>query len=634
MYVCLHLVHFLIFFLHLPYFSLMKSFSTVLRLLAFLVIGTSATAVIAQPANNECAGAVNLVVQPYAASGCPGSATGTTVAATASTVPASASFPSSSDDDVWYIFTATATAHVVRFCNVTFPVGAAVPISITLHPVGCTAADIQITGSNQNLTVTAGTANGSLTALTIGTTYHLRVMANGTASRVNFDVSILEAPNAPGCSVLNSPANGATNVAVQGNPLVWTAPVTGGPPTAYDLYFGTVNPPALLGTLSAPATTITIVNQSYNTTYYWYIVPKNAGGSATGCNTTIFSYTTGAAPAPPPNDECAGAISITNGAAQFVNPGPKTAESATQSQAAILCAGATSTSANDVWFSFTTDADGGDVTISVVPSIAVDLVIEGFTTAGQCTGASVCADAQVTAGPLTNGGETLTMTGLSLHGGGSADNTATHYFRVYRYNSTFTDYSLNITAAAGTALPLELKSFTGQVQGSMNVLNWETLTEQNVQTHIVERSADGLRWTEVGRVNAKGNSQVSAKYSLEDRTPLSKAYYRLRSVDFDGKESRSNSIVLTRDGERFGITSVYPSPTTDNVTVQFNSTEEEKVTVRIMDMTGRLVMQQVVEAVKDVNELPVTLHGLQAGIYSVTVSNVSGVSAPVRFVKQ
>ncbi|MCY7330805.1 MAG: T9SS type A sorting domain-containing protein, partial [Saprospiraceae bacterium] len=67
---------------------------------------------------------------------------------------------------------------------------------------------------------------------------------------------------------------------------------------------------------------------------------------------------------------------------------------------------------------------------------------------------------------------------------------------------------------------------------------------------------------------------------------------------------------------------------------QFNSTSEEKVTVRVLDMTGRLVLEQYTETVKDINELPIVLTGLQAGVYSMTVSNSTGVSAPMRFVKE
>ncbi len=183
-------------------------------------------------------------------------------------------------------------------------------------------------------------------------------------------------------------------------------------------------------------------------------------------------------------------------------------------------------------------------------------------------------------------------------------------------------------------LPLALTSFRGEVLEHTNMLRWETATEKNVQNHIVERSADGANWIVIGSKAGQLNSSISTKYLLEDRAPLAKAYYRLRSVDVDGKEYPSNNILLVRNNEHFGITSVYPSPTTSNVTVQFSATTEEKVTVRVMDMTGRLVMEQYTESAKDANKLLLTLNGLQSGVYSVTVSNSTTVSTPVRFVKQ
>ncbi len=184
------------------------------------------------------------------------------------------------------------------------------------------------------------------------------------------------------------------------------------------------------------------------------------------------------------------------------------------------------------------------------------------------------------------------------------------------------------------ALPLELTSFDGETLPLSNMLYWETKTEKNVQTHLIERSADGAHWTEIGRKPGQANSNLPLKYTLEDRAPVTKAYYRLRSIDFDGQESKSNTILLTRKSDHFGITSVFPSPTVDNVTVQFTALQEETVTIQVLDGTGRLVLTQSVDAVQDINERLLPLNGLQAGIYTVTVTNSAGVSAPVRFVKQ
>ncbi len=202
-------------------------------------------------------------------------------------------------------------------------------------------------------------------------------------------------------------------------------------------------------------------------------------------------------------------------------------------------------------------------------------------------------------------------------------------------DATYTAGTVTIyVCPTGQALPLELKSFTGKTESTSNTLLWETLTEKNVQSHIVERSVDGIKWMEVGKTAGQMDSQSPVKYELEDRAPLAKAYYRLRSVDYDGAENFSNTIVLTRKGEHFGIAAAFPSPTKDQVTVQFTSLTEENVTIRVMDISGRLVLVQEYAADNGINEAILQLDGLQAGVYLVRISNATSTAEPMRIVKE
>jgi hypothetical protein len=187
----------------------------------------------------------------------------------------------------------------------------------------------------------------------------------------------------------------------------------------------------------------------------------------------------------------------------------------------------------------------------------------------------------------------------------------------------------------GQALPLELKSFAGRNERTYNLLEWVTLTERNVATHIVERSANGSTdWQELGRVASKGDSQSEAAYQFEDRNPLSQAYYRLRSVDFDGQENRSNIVRLERKGEGYGISTLFPSPTTADLTVQFNTNEEQSLRLRVTDVAGRLVLEQQLDAAKGFNSSSLNVAALQAGVYFVSLDNGTALSEPMRFVKQ
>lgn len=106
----------------------------------------------------------------------------------------------------------------------------------------------------------------------------------------NIKVGEYTVPDAPNCATLITPTNGETNVInTPTTNLAWTASTTGGNPTSYDLYMGIDSSAnTLIGTTSS--TDINITNLAAATTYYWKIIPKNAGGIASGC--TVYSFTT------------------------------------------------------------------------------------------------------------------------------------------------------------------------------------------------------------------------------------------------------------------------------------------------------------------------------------------------------
>jgi len=104
-------------------------------------------------------------------------------------------------------------------------------------------------------------------------------------------------PAVPGCAANATPAANSfvTNTSIT---LSWSA-VTGA--TGYDVYFGTTSTPT-----TTIATNVTATNFSHtipataNATYYWYIQPKNAAGSATSCTSSVTSFTYITIQAPPP----------------------------------------------------------------------------------------------------------------------------------------------------------------------------------------------------------------------------------------------------------------------------------------------------------------------------------------------
>ena len=372
-------------------------------------------------------------------------------------------------------------------------------------------------------------------------------------------------------------------------------------------------------------TAITIssgVAQAYLTgltagTTYFLRVWTGGTGNAASFNICIIDP-----PPAPPNDLCLGATPLTpTGTLSYTTQ--STGGATADSGPGVCTISAFGAPLNAVWFSFVQPAGLTFMTVQVDGNTGFDAVLSIINACGV-TGnpaGGTCVD-----NSADGGVESRSLTGLTPGN--------TYFIQVHDYQGDALITSTFRISVFNVALPIELKSFSGKTTPTSNMLQWETLTEKNVQWHIVERSVDGIKWIEVGRKPGQMDAQSPVKYELEDRAPLAKAYYRLRSVDYDGAENFSNSIVLTRKGEHFGITAAYPSPTKNELTVQFASLAEETVTIQVTDFAGRLVLTQEFDADNGINEAVLQLANLQTGVYLVRISNATATAEPMRIVKE
>ncbi len=138
------------------------------------------------------------------------------------------------------------------------------------------------------------TATPVVTGLTTAGTYIFYLQAKDNSgvnaySGVTVIVNPLGTPTVPACVTNTAPAAGTTLATQNTATLTWNT-VAGA--TSYDVYLaaGTGTPAVLVTNTTASTYTVNLLNA--NTTYSWYIAPKNAVGVATGCaasNTTTFT---------------------------------------------------------------------------------------------------------------------------------------------------------------------------------------------------------------------------------------------------------------------------------------------------------------------------------------------------------
>jgi hypothetical protein len=132
--------------------------------------------------------------------------------------------------------------------------------------------------SDQNPTVSVSTTPAMAGTYTVTVT-----SGEGCTTSRTTIVTINTIPSS--CANTPTPSDAATGISVS-QVLSWSS-VSGA--TSYDVYFGISSSPLYYTTVSGASFAPSLY---INTTYYWYVVPKNSCGNASGCSATVWSFTT------------------------------------------------------------------------------------------------------------------------------------------------------------------------------------------------------------------------------------------------------------------------------------------------------------------------------------------------------
>jgi hypothetical protein len=170
-------------------------------------------------------------------------------------------------------------------------------------------------------------------------------------------------------------------------------------------------------------------------------------------------------------------------------------------------------------------------------------------------------------------------------------------------------------------LPVKLLSLTARWEKQNVAINWATASETNSNYFEVERSFDSKKFEPIGKVTAAGNSSRLRNYNLLDASLGNNTtiYYRLRMVDKDGKAEYSKTVSVKRNEVTAERVSVFPNPFTESVYVTLLSDQASDMTVKITDITGRLIREEKSTTTSGSNTVEVNTNDLVAGIYFMSI---------------
>ncbi|MFN9953579.1 MAG: T9SS type A sorting domain-containing protein, partial [bacterium] len=141
----------------------------------------------------------------------------------------------------------------------------------------------------------------------------------------------------------------------------------------------------------------------------------------------------------------------------------------------------------------------------------------------------------------------------------------------------------------------------------------------------IERSSDALSYTVIGTVDGAGNSNSSRSYQFTDSQPLQGiSYYRLRQTDFNGTTEVFDPVVVNFNASTSQGVSMFPNPAVDYAHVMLQSEASGNGTIRITDLSGRVVFEQNVSMKTGVQPFTLETRSLTMGTYLVSVSMADG----------
>ncbi len=277
----------------------------------------------------------------------------------------------------------------------------------------------------------------------------------------------------------------------------------------------------------------------------------------------------------------------------------------------------------------------GRVTINVrsggVLYIDTDGGVSGNVTINVDAGGKVVVTGDLDIGSsssITNNGE-IEVQGIATASGGgySFDCDGSGGGTVNFANGSCAICTNGSSTCVESPLPVKYGQFDVSLHEDGVELYWTTVSEENNDYFIIERSYNGTDWEEIERLDGAGNSSDVNIYLYVDASPFRGInYYRIIQVDFDGQQSVSEIKQIQVDhNEEFDMI-IYPNPSRagEPVHLKFIGVYAGHILeLSIFDLSGKIVHTEVQE-IEEYHGIHVGWdleHELDAGTYIIKVLN-------------
>lgn len=184
-----------------------------------------------------------------------------------------------------------------------------------------------------------------------------------------------------------------------------------------------------------------------------------------------------------------------------------------------------------------------------------------------------------------------------------------------------------ITLSSTCPLPVSLLYFRALLKApGTALLQWSTASEENNDYFTLQRSSDGINFTDVIVKDGAGTSNSVNNYSHIDAEALSGiSYYRVKQTDYNGQFSYSNIAKIDDSALKTFSLNLSPNPANSGSSIFLDlmgADANTKIPVAIYDMLGRLIYSTVLlsDEAGNVHEDLGSMTLLSNGTYIISVA--------------
>ena len=178
-------------------------------------------------------------------------------------------------------------------------------------------------------------------------------------------------------------------------------------------------------------------------------------------------------------------------------------------------------------------------------------------------------------------------------------------------------FALNVAAFALPPVQWDNISLTAEPNQTVS-MRWNTLNEDQCLYFGIERSFDGITFTEIGTMAGHRNGAWSYEF-VDDAPVVGKTYYRLKQVDLDITIHYSRTVFVVVETRSVQQATITPNPCNGYTTVSFHAAVYLHLNISFYDMSGRWVHSEPYEAAEGFNHIYLNISDIPAGVYFLEI---------------